>query len=80
MNLERIKALGCRVKLRQHDQNDPTATPYVLEREPGREYELVRQVSNPDLMFPVNPKTMNVAQVAGFTWFTDRDGELQPLA
>lgn len=80
MNLKRIEALGYRVRLAPQDRNDPAATPYVLSGTPGREYALVRRLADPELMFPVDPDTQNVVRVAGYTWFTDADGELRPIA
>lgn len=80
MNLKRIEALGYRVRMQTQDRNDPAATPYVLSGTPGHEYALVRQLANPDLMFPVDAHTQNVVRVGGYSWFTDADGELRPLA
>jgi hypothetical protein len=79
LNVKKIEALGCRVELASEDPNNPTATPYVLNAASGREYALVRQLANPELMFLVSRETDNPARLAGYSWFTDAEGELRPL-
>lgn len=57
----------------------PVRSPYIL-RGPRKSVYLVRNATNPSLLFAVNLEScLKPGKVAGFEWFTDEGGVLKPV-
>ena len=62
-----------------NDPNTKQAT-YILEGNRQSKYGLIRNTHKPDLLFAYNLKGLDKqAKVAGYTWFTDKNGKLEPV-
>ncbi len=62
--------------------NDPTTkqATYILEGNRQSKYGLIRNTHQPELLFAYNLKGFDKqAKVAGYTWFTDKNGKLEPV-
>ena len=62
--------------------NDPKTkqATYILEGNRQSKYGLIRNTHQPDLLFAYNLKGLDKqAKVAGYTWFTDKNGKLEPV-
>ena len=73
-----MKLLGYEVETQIRNDRQP----YLLKGPRGAMYGLVRQVDNPHLLFAINmrPKYVGICvQVKGYSWFTDKDGQLEPV-
>jgi hypothetical protein len=61
------------------DPNTKQAT-YILEGNRQSKYGLIRNTHQPELLFAYNLKGYDKqAKVAGYTWFTDKNGKLEPV-
>ena len=61
------------------DPNTKQAT-YILEGNRQSKYGLIRNTHQPELLFAYNLKGFDKqAKVAGYTWFTDKNGVLEPV-
>ena len=61
---------------------DPTAkqASYILEGNRQSRYGLIRNTHQPELLFAYNLKGYDKqAKIAGYTWFTDKNGKLEPV-
>tara|TARA_Y100000287_G_scaffold129366_1_gene104718 strand:+ start:199 stop:474 length:276 start_codon:yes stop_codon:yes gene_type:complete len=62
-----------------NDPNTKQAT-YILEGNRQSKYGLIRNTHQPELLFAYNLKGFDKqAKVAGYTWFTDKNGKLEPV-
>ena len=53
---------------------------YILEGNRQSKYGLIRNTHKPELLFAYNMKGLTKqAKVAGYTWFTDKNGVLEPV-
>lgn len=54
--------------------------PYIITGKRGASYGLFRNVRTPHMLFAVNRRKFTAsALVAGYTWFSDKDGKLVPV-
>lgn len=61
---------------------DPTTkqASYILEGNRQSKYGLIRNTHQPELLFAYNLKGYDKqAKIAGYTWFTDKNGKLEPV-
>lgn len=61
---------------------DPTTkqASYILEGNRQSRYGLIRNTHQPELLFAYNLKGYDKqAKIAGYTWFTDKNGKLEPV-
>ena len=61
---------------------DPTTkqASYILEGNRQSRYGLIRNTHQPELLFAYNLKGYDKqAKIAGYTWFTDKIGKLEPV-
>ena len=53
---------------------------YTVTGPRGKTWKLVRNKPNPSLLFPVPENFMTDSmKIRGYTWFSDKSGELRPL-
>jgi hypothetical protein len=52
---------------------------YTFSDKNGPKYKLLRNKPRPELLFALHARKFGCAKIKGYTWFTDKDGELKPL-
>lgn len=53
---------------------------YLLSEKTGSpRYYLLRNKIRPEMLFAIHAWKLNKAKIKGFSWFTDKDGELKPV-
>lgn len=73
--------LGYKVEKQEQFDFDYDCTPaYLLKGPKGAVYALYRNYERPEILVAMNHRHQCEVQVKGYSWFTDKDGQLRPLS
>lgn len=74
LNEEAEQVLGFQVR-----KVNEGLTSYILSKNGKDRYCLIRNQVNTFMLFPIYAERMGVARVKGYSWFSDKDGQLKPV-
>lgn len=73
------EVLGYRVEKIEKDSAE-IGVAYLLHGPRGARYALLRNVSNPHMLYAWNDRTFRCVALKGNSWFTDKDGILKAVS
>jgi len=72
--------LGYQVEKQETDESRKSLdAAYTLSDKKGPKYKLLRNKPHPEMLFALHARKFGCAKIKGYTWLTDKDGELKPL-